>query len=404
MALSSWILQARQDSSSSSVDPAHDPSLPHNDLGPQLNTVFWLLTGVSLAFMLTRIFCKVIRGRHLWWDDYILMAAWVALAVSAATTTVCVALDYGKHGYDMRPENLPKMPFVAVFAGFFSVLAAAWSKTSFALTLLRLANSPAMKLAIWFIIITVNAVLGTAMLFMWIKCKPFARVWDESIDGSCIDPAKIIKFYQFTAGYSGAMDIILAMFPWFIIWELTMTKREKAGVAIAMSMGVIAGATSLVKMVKLPQLAGDPTDTVAVTIWGAAEGAITIIAASIPVLRMLIRHGIDKYHSPARFNTTDNHYLQHGAQGSSSAASPITISSPFRNMTPPEKPLPWLPMQSPQKSAASHHDSWPIVEYPVTSNEAKWEWERRMRSLSGHVIEVDFPSRSEGSRPRNDVV
>lgn len=116
------------------------------------------------------------------------------------------------------------------------------------------------------------------------------------------------------------MDILLALCPWIILWKLTMTWREKLGVAIAMSMGVVyvislfpsrsvpltacsAGAASFTKLVKLPQLAGDPgeslpmrlrpytdhsVDTVAVTIWGGAEGAITIMAASIPVLRTLI--------------------------------------------------------------------------------------------------------------------
>jgi hypothetical protein len=35
------------------------------------------------------------------------------------------------------------------------------------------------------------------------------------------------------------MDVVLALFPWFIIWKMAMTKREKVGVAIAMSMGVM---------------------------------------------------------------------------------------------------------------------------------------------------------------------
>ncbi len=105
-------------------------------------------------------------------------------------------------GYDMRPENLPKMPFVAVFAGFFSVLSAAWSKTSFALTILRLSGAHRwLRVLIWFLIITVNAILGVAMLFMWIKCYPFARVWDWSItEGWCIPQEKIIVLYQWSAG------------------------------------------------------------------------------------------------------------------------------------------------------------------------------------------------------------
>ena len=183
-------------------DNANDSSLPHDDLGPQLNAVFWTLTSLSFLFMALRLYCKYLRGRYLWWDDYVLIASWVALCVSAATTTVCVALDYGKHGYDMRPENLPKMPFVAVFAGFFSVLSASWSKTSFALTLLRLSSERWMRVVLWFIMVTLNAIMGTAMLTMWVKCRPFAKIWDGNVDGWCIPASKIITLYQWSAGRS----------------------------------------------------------------------------------------------------------------------------------------------------------------------------------------------------------
>jgi hypothetical protein len=39
--------------------------------------------------------------------------------------------------------------------------------------------------------------------------------------------------------YSGAMDIVLALLPWKIIWPLTMNHKEKIGVLVAMSMGVL---------------------------------------------------------------------------------------------------------------------------------------------------------------------
>jgi hypothetical protein len=48
---------------------------------------------------------------------------------------------------------------------------------------------------------------------------------------------------------------------------------------------------------------------VAVTIWGGAEGATTIIAASIPILRALFRG--DKGRSTARFDTIDDNRLNH---------------------------------------------------------------------------------------------
>jgi hypothetical protein len=35
------------------------------------------------------------------------------------------------------------------------------------------------------------------------------------------------------------MDIVLAVVPWRIIWSLTMNKKEKSGILIAMSMGIL---------------------------------------------------------------------------------------------------------------------------------------------------------------------
>ncbi|KAK3995538.1 96ca82bc-67f3-4b3a-ab36-ffe7d8f40fbe [Cladorrhinum sp. PSN332] len=294
----------RQSDTELATDNTDD--LPHVDLGPELNTIFWLLTSLAFAFLALRVYCKFLRGRRLWWDDYVLIAAWISLVACAATTSACVALDYGKHFHDMAPENVPTMRFVAVFAGFFSVFAASLSKTSFALTLMRLSHGW-LRFAICVIMVTINIVLGSAMISMWAKCTPVQKIWIDEVEGTCISGETIVVFYQFTAGYSGAMDVILALVPWPLIWKITMGKKEKFGVAIAMSMGVVAGVTSFVKMIMLPNLTGDPTESVAVTIWGGAEGAITIMAASIPVLRMLFRGNNGQ--SPAQFATIDEQRL-----------------------------------------------------------------------------------------------
>ena len=40
-------------------------------------------------------------------------------------------------------------------------------------------------------------------------------------------------------GYSGLMDFVLALLPWSILWHLQMKRREKIGVGIAMSLGIL---------------------------------------------------------------------------------------------------------------------------------------------------------------------
>lgn len=52
-------------------------NLPHDNYGPQLNFTVWFLTALSALFLALRVYCKFFRHRGLWWDDYVLILAWV---------------------------------------------------------------------------------------------------------------------------------------------------------------------------------------------------------------------------------------------------------------------------------------------------------------------------------------
>ncbi len=41
--------------------------------------------------------------------------------------------------------------------------------------------------------------------------------------------------------YGGVIDVLLALFPWFIIRNLLLDRREKIGLTLAMSLGAITG-------------------------------------------------------------------------------------------------------------------------------------------------------------------
>lgn len=149
------------------------------------------------------------------------------------------------------------------------------------------------------------------MALTWGQCDPIPKIWQPFIAGKCMDKAIQIHYNMFTAVYSGAMDIVLAVLPWKIIWILgTMNKKEKFGVLVAMSMGVFAGVTSIIKATELPAIR-DSDFTFASTnlvILGIAESAITIMAASIPILRALLREhrGGPRPPPPAEFYNLDS--------------------------------------------------------------------------------------------------
>jgi len=51
--------------------------LPHDDRGPALEAASWSLTGLATVLLGLRIYCKFLGRRGLWWDDWLLMSAWV---------------------------------------------------------------------------------------------------------------------------------------------------------------------------------------------------------------------------------------------------------------------------------------------------------------------------------------
>lgn len=85
-------------------------------------------------------------------------------------------------------------------SGFFAILAAMWSKTSFAITVLRISQGQTRYL-IWFIIVSINAVLGFAALSTYIQCTPTEKLWMPFMkEGSCWPKQVIINYNIFAAG------------------------------------------------------------------------------------------------------------------------------------------------------------------------------------------------------------
>ncbi|KAL3297350.1 integral membrane protein [Colletotrichum asianum] len=291
------------------MDDVPFDELPHDDYGPWMLAIIWGLGAIAGGFMGLRLYCKLTRQRGIWYDDYYMIAALLAYITFGVFISIDVSYDFGKHNWDITPGNWSWLLLHANLSGSFSIIAACWSKTSFALTLLRIANERWMKYLIWFIMISVNIALGLNVLFTWIQCTPVEKTWrTASTPGTCWDKSIPMNYNTFTASYSGAMDIVLAILPWKIIWGLSMTKKEKFGVSLAMSMGVFAGIVSLIKIKTITAIgAFDIIDTVELVIWGAAESAVTIIAASIPILRALFR---DYKPPPARFISDEESMLR----------------------------------------------------------------------------------------------
>lgn len=154
-------------------------------------------------------------------------------------TTYLVSLGLGKPLQALEFDNLPKFLVAVLVRGTFAITSIAWSKTGFAITMLRLTDGWVKKF-IWFLIVTVNISLGISALIQWVACTPLQSSWDPRVPSSTCWPKKTMLAYNlFSGAWSAAADIVLAVLPWQILSQLQMNNREKIGAGIAMSMGLM---------------------------------------------------------------------------------------------------------------------------------------------------------------------
>ncbi|AEO70849.1 5889bcb4-e80d-4a4a-a150-786807b6c81e [Thermothielavioides terrestris] len=265
-------------------------ALPHENTGPKLVACLWALTGTATVLLSLRIYCRLLKGQRLWWDDAVLIASWVCVLVDAGLMTYNAHMGYGLHTWDFDSRNLQALVLSLDVSGTFSITAAVWSKTSFGITLLRIMDGWAKKFT-WFCLISMNIAMGLTALFTWVNCTPVRKTWDLSVqDGSCWPGEVLLHYNMFSAAYSAFLDIVFAGLPWKFLWGLQMRRGEKLGVGLAMSLGVFAGIAGFVKAALLPRmLSTDFADGVDLVIWGNAESCLSIVAASIPMLRVFVR-------------------------------------------------------------------------------------------------------------------
>lgn len=177
--------------------------------------------------------------------------------IGSILMSVMVHVGYGKHSWDVTLPDVQAVQPLALTRATFIVTAAVWSKTSFAITVYRL-SSRKVKWLLIFIVVSMNLAMGLGCIFSWVTCHPTRKAWDPVVEGTCWSIETLNKYSIFSSctllfpitnnamilltrflAYSGTMDFVLAVLPWTLLWNVQMRTKEKVGVLLAMSMGIL---------------------------------------------------------------------------------------------------------------------------------------------------------------------
>ncbi|KAK4034266.1 hypothetical protein C8A01DRAFT_18899 [Parachaetomium inaequale] len=258
---------------------------PIPNIGPASAAAIWSLVSFATVFIALRIYCKIWRSRGLWWDDLTMFL------ISATLCQRVITLGLGKYPCDIPPAHLPLIRLEGGgIAATFTIAAIVWSKTSFGLTILRLTRDTyVLRYFVLLVVVVMNTAMGLQAVFVWVRCSPVEKGWrppGEVVGGRCWASGVSNGYAVFSAVLSGVCDLVFALLPWYLLWGLRMRRKEKAGVVVAMSMGVFAAATAFVKSTQIPKMGSknftrEPRPFLFI--------GTTMMASCIPVLRVLFR-------------------------------------------------------------------------------------------------------------------
>ncbi|KAK2757295.1 hypothetical protein FQN54_004809 [Arachnomyces sp. PD_36] len=248
------------------------------------NVAIWILTSAAASFLFVRLYCRF-RYSHVWWDDFVLTISWLILLVAGALMSSAITAgsntDEGKRAFFLFHHTSTSM----------TTIATSWTKVAFAVTLLRIVQHRTMTYLLWAIIVTANMILVLGILSIWIPaCGDPATEWRPA-RSMCWSVGTLQYLGGTTIVYGGVIDILLALCPWFVIRKVLLQTREKIGLAVAMSLGAVTGIIVIFRaFFQFIDTTNRYHFMVFMSIFNFMEPAITIIAQTIPMFRVLLSH------------------------------------------------------------------------------------------------------------------
>ncbi|KAG5756993.1 hypothetical protein H9Q70_000409 [Fusarium xylarioides] len=272
--------------------------------GPMIRTVTWLSVIFPILFVGLRVYTRLFVRKVFGLDDWVIVISLILLICYGAIIEAAVQKGLGRHVewvLTFDPQDAVPVALLGQVSQPFVVMSCALGKTSFSISLMRLAAQRFIHRFLWFIVVTMLILHILISIIVFVHCEDPRTTWNPAIVSKCWHPCTSSEVSllhtlgssaDIRQAYSAATDFILALLPWAMLWNLNMKNKEKFGVAVAMSLGVFAGAIAVIKCTKLKANATstDPTyDVGELLLTACAENALIIMAACIPTLRPMLR-------------------------------------------------------------------------------------------------------------------
>ncbi|KAL8721783.1 MAG: hypothetical protein Q9181_007634 [Wetmoreana brouardii] len=256
-----------------------------------LRTVFSLSIVLSLVIVGLRLVARRIKHQHLWWDDYLTLAALVGTILMFIFQHYTLQYGAGTH---TRPDWPPERLRNFLIWTFASECNYAWIitcvKASVLCLYLRIFGIDKTFANVVRCCLVIVVAWGLATLLCAIlQCIPTHAAWDLSIPR---DRCFNYRAYLIATNVPNiGLDFVVILLSVHKVRTIKISTPKKIGLIGVFALSTFASIVSIVRVTANASFQNvDPTyNYVAVMIWSTVEANVGVICACLPILAPLVR-------------------------------------------------------------------------------------------------------------------
>ncbi|VUC36768.1 unnamed protein product [Clonostachys rosea] len=258
-----------------------------------VTTVFHVL---ALIIVVLRSYTRLFLVRSFAFPDAFMILS-VLCSLLGGTVTIFMQVPYGlgRHQDTIPAADLIPFTQLSFIQSIVPLMGGiAFLKIAIALELMKLKGNALAwyNTVLWCLIGFVVAYTLLAWFSFFLFCRPMAKYWDPSIEGSCYSVSLFVKFGLVNTAFNIFTDVAFATLPVPIVWLLKMPLKTRLYLVGVLSLGYVAVIMGIMKAVAQIDYnpLGDGTFTYDVQFWGLLQLNLGIIAACGPSLKPLVRN------------------------------------------------------------------------------------------------------------------
>ncbi|KAK2030459.1 hypothetical protein LX32DRAFT_662538 [Colletotrichum zoysiae] len=218
-------------------------------------------------------------------DDYLAVAALLALVACGTAIALMTTHGLGRHIVTVNPKDIPEYMRLFYTSIVCYNIALLCIKLSFLCQYYRVMVVPRLR-KIYAVALLIVGAWSTSQLFISaLQCLPVSGFWDKSVKAKCIPNEP--QWYVNAAG-NIITDVAVFALPMPIFWHLRLPRKQKILLMGIFSLGFFTVTISIVR-VQFLNIETDFTWTnVKASLWSLGEISSAVTCASLPTLRPLL--------------------------------------------------------------------------------------------------------------------